>query len=77
LCHRRTVASAVSTFRSRAGLAAENLFLRKQLALYVEPKVRPRRATNPTRVALVLLSRVVALRDLLTTHEHLSLQMMR
>jgi putative transposase len=55
-----------STFRSRTQLAAENLFLRKQLALYLERKVPPRRATNRTRVALVLLSRVVAWRELLT-----------
>jgi transposase InsO family protein len=38
-------------------LAAENLFLRKQLALYQERQVRPRRATNATRMALVWLSR--------------------
>jgi hypothetical protein len=30
--------------RSRAQLAAENLFLRKQLALYMERRVKPRRA---------------------------------
>ena len=54
------------TFRSRAQLAAENLFLRKQLACYVERKVRPRRADNASRVALVLLSRFVAWRELLT-----------
>src|SRR5215510_12468669 len=38
-------------------LAAENLFLRKQLALYQERHVQPRRATNATRLALVWLSR--------------------
>jgi hypothetical protein len=48
------------TFRSRARLAAKNPFLRKQLAHYVERKFRPKRATNATRVALVLLSRFVA-----------------
>ena len=42
--------------RSRASLAAENLFLRKQLAFYQERKVKPRRADNPTRLTLVLLS---------------------
>jgi hypothetical protein len=41
--------------RSRTSLAAENLFLRKQLAFYQERKVKPRRADNPTRVTLVLL----------------------
>jgi len=30
-------------FRSRASLAAENLFLRTQLAFYQERKVKPRR----------------------------------
>jgi transposase InsO family protein len=38
-------------------LAAENLILRKQLALYQERKVKPRRATNATRIAMVWLSR--------------------
>ena len=38
-------------------LAAENLFLRKQLALYQERHVKPTRATNATRLALVWLSR--------------------
>src|SRR5919108_142184 len=38
-------------------LAAENLFLRKQLALYQERHVKPRRATKATRLALVWLSR--------------------
>jgi len=36
-----------------AHLAAENLFLRKQLASYVERQVRPKRTDNATRVALV------------------------
>jgi hypothetical protein len=43
--------------RSRASLAAQNLFLRKQLAFYQERKVKPGRADNPTRLNLVLLSR--------------------
>jgi putative transposase len=38
-------------------LAAENLFLRKQLALYQERQVKPRRATKTTRIALVRLTR--------------------
>lgn len=37
-------------------LAAENLFLRKQLALYQEHHITPRRVTHATRVALVWLS---------------------
>ena len=32
-------------------LAAENLFLRKQLALYIERQVKPRRADNAARIA--------------------------
>jgi hypothetical protein len=38
--------------RSRAQLAAENLFLRKQLALYQERKIKPRRADDATRIIL-------------------------
>ena len=38
-------------------LAAENLFLRKQLALYQERNVKPGRATNATRITLVWLGR--------------------
>ena len=38
-------------------LAAENLFLRKQLAFYQERHVKPRRATNAARLALVWLAR--------------------
>src|SRR5215475_6658917 len=43
--------------RPRAVLAAENLFLRKQLALYQERHIKPGRATNTTRLALVWLGR--------------------
>jgi putative transposase len=42
--------------RPPAALAAENLFLRKQLALYQAHHVKPRRATDAIRVALVWLS---------------------
>jgi hypothetical protein len=38
-------------------LAAENLFLRKQLAQYQERQVKPRRANVATRMALIWLSR--------------------
>jgi putative transposase len=41
--------------RPPAALVAENLFLRKQLALYQERQVKPRRATDATRPALVWL----------------------
>jgi hypothetical protein len=43
--------------RSRADIVAENLFLRRQLALYLERKARRRRATPATKLVLVLLSR--------------------
>ena len=51
---------------SRARLAAENLFLRKQLALYQERRTKPRRPDPATRVALVLLSRWLDWRSMLT-----------
>ena len=44
------------SLRRRCALAAENLFLRKQLALYLEHQVKPRRAKAPTRLTPVLLS---------------------
>jgi putative transposase len=40
-------------------LAGENMFLRKQLALYLEREVKPRRADDATRIALLVLSRLV------------------
>jgi len=43
--------------RSPAALAPENLFLRKQLALYRERTVKPRRTTHATRLALIWLAR--------------------
>ncbi len=49
-----------------ARLAAENLFLRKQLVLYVERKVKPRRASNATRITLVMLARAIDWRPVLT-----------
>ena len=57
---------AASVLRSQAHLAAENLFLKKQLALYVERQVRPRRADDATRIALIALSRLVDWRRILT-----------
>jgi putative transposase len=54
------------TLSSRARLAAENLFLRKQLALYQERHIKPRRSDSATRVVLVLLSRLLDWRSLLT-----------
>jgi putative transposase len=47
-----------SLLQSRSVLAAENLFLRKQLALYQERQVRLRRATDATRLSMVLAARL-------------------
>ncbi len=55
-----------AVLRSRSALMAENLFLRKQLVLYLERKVKPRRAGNAIRLTLVLLSRLFAWRQALT-----------
>src|ERR1700736_2590615 len=55
-----------SALRSRAQLAAENLFLQKQLALYLERQTKPRRADDATRITLVALSRFIEWRRLLT-----------
>jgi len=51
--------------RSSAALKAENLFLRKQLALYLERKAKPRRADDATRLSLALLSRLFVWKDAL------------
>ena len=56
---------ARSLMRSRAQLAAENLFLRKQLALYQERRAKPRRADDATRIVLAGLSRFLEWRQLL------------
>ena len=50
---------------SRATLSAENLFLRRQLALYAERRVKARRANHGTRLAMALLSRFFAWKDAL------------
>ena len=44
-------------FRTRAEIIAENLFLRRQLALYQERKTRRRRPTAFAKLALVVLSK--------------------
>jgi putative transposase len=52
-------------FRSGRSIKAENLFLRRQLALYIERGVKPRRIDPVTRIALTLLSRFFNWRDAL------------
>jgi hypothetical protein len=52
-------------FRSARSLKAENLFLRRQLALYVERGVKPRRIDAASRILLAILSRLFNWRDAL------------
>lgn len=51
--------------RSTKSIRAENLFLRRQLGLYIERGVKPRRIDPVTRVRLVLLSKLFDWRDAL------------
>jgi hypothetical protein len=46
--------------RSKSSLAAENLFLRKQLAFYQERTIMPRRSSHSTRLALVKAIKALA-----------------
>src|SRR4051812_20533307 len=43
--------------RPSPALAAENLFLRKQLTLYQERQMKPRRATHATHLGFIWLAR--------------------
>jgi putative transposase len=54
------------TCRSSQSIQAENLFLRRQLALYIERGVKPRRIDSATRIALTLLSQLFDWRGALT-----------
>jgi hypothetical protein len=49
---------ALLAAHSRTALAAETLFLRKQLALFQERKVKPRRADDSTRWMMATLCRM-------------------
>jgi putative transposase len=49
---------AIVALRPTRIVAAENLFLRRQLAMYVERGVKPRRPDVATRVSLTLLSKL-------------------
>ena len=62
---------ASSVVRSRAHLSAENLFRRKQLALYLERQAKPRRADDATRITLFVLSRFLEWRQLLIVASYL------
>ena len=52
-------------FVSRDTLLAENLFLRRQLVLYKERGIKPRRVDAATRVSLAVLSRLFDWRNAL------------
>jgi putative transposase len=52
-------------FSSRAALIAENLFLRRQLALFHERKAKPHRTTASFRLAMVALAKFFDWRDAL------------
>jgi hypothetical protein len=52
-------------FRSRQSIKAEHLFLRRQLTLFIERGVKPRRIDPATRIGLTLLSRLFDWRDAL------------
>ena len=52
------IAFARNLCRSRSALAAENLFLRKQLTFFVERKQAPRRTNNATRLTMATLTRL-------------------
>ena len=53
------------TLRSTRAIQAENLFLRRQLSLYIERGIKPRRIDPVTRVRLTLLSKLFQWRDAL------------
>jgi hypothetical protein len=50
------VRSVVLLFRSYASIRAENLFLRRQLAQYIERGVHPRRIDAASRVSSAMLA---------------------
>jgi len=52
-------------FRPTRSVQAENLFLRRQLALFKECGVQPRRIDAATRISLAILARCCEWRDAL------------
>src|SRR5260370_19058076 len=59
------IALTVFAFRQRRATAAEILVLRRQIALYKERGIKPRRIDAVTRISLALLSRFFNWRDAL------------
>jgi len=55
----------VLQFRPMRSVQAENLFLRRQLGLFKERGVKPRRVDAATRISLAVLSRLFDWRDAL------------
>jgi hypothetical protein len=60
-------------FRSTKSLQAENLFLRRQLALFMERGVQPRRMDAATRVSLAILAGMFEWRNALVVVQPASL----
>jgi putative transposase len=52
-------------FRSTKSVQAENLFLHRQLALFLERGVRPRRVDSASRVSLAVLAKLFEWRSAL------------
>src|SRR6266849_7705074 len=52
-------------FRLKRSVQAENLFLRRQLALFKERGIQPRRVDSATRISLAILARLFEWRDAL------------
>jgi hypothetical protein len=48
-------------FRSTRSISAENLFLRRQLALYIERGINPRRIDYVTRISLAIFLKILQL----------------
>ena len=59
------IALTAIAFRHRRAMAAEILVLRRQIALYKERGIKPRRIDSVTRIALSILSRFFHWRDAL------------
>jgi putative transposase len=59
------VGLVVLSVRARRSVEAENLFLRRELALYQERGTKPRRADAATRASLAFLCRLFDWRDAL------------
>jgi putative transposase len=56
---------SILLFRPTRSVQAENLFLRRQLALFKERGVQPRRIDSATRISLAILARCFEWRDAL------------